>query len=392
MGYVLAPQMRVGVPKETATGEHRVALVPEVVGKLRAKGLEVLVQSGAGEEALLSDEAFVEAGARIAGDAAEVWSSDVVVTIAPPSEEEVGRLGQGSILIGFLAPLTSPRTTRALAGARATAFAMEAIPRISRAQSMDALSSQSNVAGYRAALLGAESMGRFYPMLMTAAGTIPPAKVLVLGAGVAGLQALATAKRLGARTTGYDVRPEVAEQVQSLGAQWLDLGLEASGEGGYARELTEEERARQQQALTEAIKGFDVVITTALVPGRPAPKLVTEEAVRGMKAGSVIIDLAGESGGNCELTEPGETVVRHGVRIVSPLNLPATMPEHSSQLFARNVLALLDLFVGEDGKLKLDFEDEIVAGACVVREGEIVHPGAKAAVEAAAGASAGGDS
>jgi H+-translocating NAD(P) transhydrogenase subunit alpha len=391
MGYVLAPQMRVGVPKETATGEHRVALVPEVVGKLKAKGLEVLVQSGAGEDALLSDEAFVEAGAEIAKDAAEVWSSEVVVTIAPPSEEEVGRLGQGSILIGFLAPLTSPRTTRALAGAKATAFAMEAIPRISRAQSMDALSSQSNVAGYRAALLGAEQMGRFYPMLMTAAGTIPPAKVLVLGAGVAGLQALATAKRLGARTTGYDVRPEVAEQVQSLGAQWLDLGLEASGEGGYARELTEEERARQQQALTDAIKGFDVVITTALVPGRPAPRLVTEEAVRGMKAGSVIVDLAGESGGNCELTEPGETVVRHGVRIVSPLNLPASMPEHSSQLFARNVLALLDLFVGEDGKLKLDFEDEIVAGACVVREGEIVHPGAKAAVEAAAGAPAGGD-
>ena len=226
---------------------------------------------------------------------------------------------------------------------------MEAIPRISRAQAMDALSSQSNVAGYRAALLGAEEMGRFYPMLMTAAGTIPPAKVLVLGVGVAGLQALATAKRLGARTTGYDVRPEVAEQVESLGAQWLDLGLEASGEGGYARELTEEERARQQQALTDAIKGFDVVITTALVPGRPAPRLVTAEAVEGMKPGSVIVDLAGEAGGNCELTEPGETVVRHDVKIVSPLNLPASMAEHSSQLFARNVLALLELFVGEDG-------------------------------------------
>ena len=256
---------------------------------------------------------------------------------------------------------------------------MEAIPRISRAQSMDALSSQANVAGYKAALLGAEQMGRFYPMLMTAAGTIPPAKVLVLGVGVAGLQALATAKRLGARTTGYDVRPEVAEQVQSLGAQWLDLGLEASGEGGYARELTEEERASQQQALTDAIKGFDVVITTALVPGRPAPKLVTAEAVEGMKAGSVIVDLAGEAGGNCELTEPGETVVRHDVKIVSPLNLPASMPEHASQLFARNVLALLELLVGEDGSLKLDFEDEIVAGACIVRDGEIVNAGAKAA-------------
>jgi NAD(P) transhydrogenase subunit alpha len=374
--------MRVGVPKETAAGEHRVALVPEVVGKLKAKGLDVVVQSGAGADALLPDDAFAEAGAQITADAKEIWSSDVVVTIAPPTPADIAQLGAGSILIGFLAPLTSPQTTTALAQAKATAFAMEAIPRISRAQSMDALSSQSNVAGYKAALLGAENMGRFYPMLMTAAGTIPPAKVLVLGAGVAGLQALATAKRLGARTTGYDVRPEVAEQVQSLGAMWLDLGLEAAGEGGYARELTEEERARQQQALTDAIKGFDVVITTALVPGRPAPKLVTEEAVRGMKPGSVIVDLAGESGGNCEVTEPGQTVIRHDVKIVSPLNLPATMPEHSSQLFARNVLALLDLFVGEDGALKLDFEDEIVAGACVVREGEIVHPGAKTAVEA----------
>jgi NAD(P) transhydrogenase subunit alpha len=376
--------MRIGVPKETAAGEHRVALVPEVVSKLKAKGLDVVVQDGAGADALLPDRAFVEAGARMTPDAADIWSSDVVVTIAPPDPQQIRGLGSGSILIGFLAPLTSPQTTRALADAKATAFAMEAIPRISRAQSMDALSSQSNVAGYKAALLGAETMGRFYPMLMTAAGTIPPAKVLVLGVGVAGLQALATAKRLGARTTGYDVRPEVAEQVQSLGAQWLDLGLEASGEGGYARELTEEERARQQQALTDAIKGFDVVITTALVPGRPAPKLVTAEAVEGMKPGSVIVDLAGEAGGNCELTVPGETVVRHDVKIISPLNLPASMAEHSSQLFARNVLALLDLFVGEDGALQLDFDDEIVAGACIVRDGEIVHAGAKAAVEAAA--------
>jgi H+-translocating NAD(P) transhydrogenase subunit alpha len=385
--------MRIGVPKETAAGEHRVALVPEVVSKLGAKGLDVLVQSGAGADALLPDAAYAEAGAQIAGtperpeaggqlDLADVWGADVVVKIAPPDSEEIRRLGSGSILIGFLAPLSSPQTTRALADAGATAFAMEAIPRISRAQAMDALSSQSNVAGYKAALLGAEQMGRFYPMLMTAAGTIPPAKVLVLGVGVAGLQALATAKRLGARTTGYDVRPEVAEQVESLGAQWLDLGLAASGEGGYARELTAEEREQQQQALTEAIKGFDVVITTALVPGRPAPRLVTAEAVEGMKAGSVIVDMAGEAGGNCELTEPGETVVRHDVKILSPLNLPAGMPEHSSQLFARNVQALLDLFIGEDGELHLDFDDEIVSGACIVRDGEIVHPGAKAAVEA----------
>jgi NAD(P) transhydrogenase subunit alpha len=376
--------MRIGVPKESATREHRVALVPEVVGKLKAKGVDVLVQRGAGADALLPDEEFEQAGASLTDDAREVWGSDVVVTITPPAPEQIAALGGSSIVIGFLAPLTSPESTRALAEAGVTALAMEAIPRISRAQSMDALSSQSNVAGYRAALLGAQEIGRFYPMLMTAAGTIPPAKVLVLGVGVAGLQALATAKRLGARTTGYDVRPEVAEQVSSLGAQWLDLGLEASGEGGYARELTDEERARQQQALTDAIKGFDVVITTALVPGRPAPKLVTEEAVEGMKPGSVIVDLAGEAGGNCELTEPGETVVRHDVKIVAPLNLPATMAEHASQLFARNVLALLELIVAEDGSLNLDFEDEVIAGACVVREGEIVHPGAKATVEAAA--------
>jgi NAD(P) transhydrogenase subunit alpha len=374
--------MRIGVPKETAAGEHRVALVPEVVGKLKDRELEVAVQAQAGAGALIPDEAYAAAGAAIVADPAEVWRADVVVTISPPDPEQVRALGSGSVLVGFLAPLTSPATTRALADAGATAFAMEAIPRITRAQSMDALSSQSNVAGYRAALLGAEELGRFYPMLMTAAGTIPPAKVLVLGVGVAGLQAIATAKRLGARVTGYDVRPEVAEQVESLGAQWLDLGVQASGEGGYARELTEEERARQQQALTDAIKGFDAVITTALVPGRPAPRLVTAEAVEGMKAGSVIVDLAGEAGGNAELTEPGQTVVRHDVKIVSPLNLPAEMAEHSSQLFARNVLALLELLIGEQGELNLDFDDEIIRGACIVREGEVVHDGARAALEA----------
>ncbi len=380
--------MRIGVPKETAAGEHRVALVPEVVSKLQTKGLDAVVQRGAGADALLPDEAFADAGAQLSDDTTAIWACDVVVKIAPPDPEEVRALASGSILVGFLAPLTSPQTTRALADAGATAFAMEAIPRISRAQSMDALSSQSNVAGYEAALLGAISMGRFYPMLMTAAGTIPPAKVLVLGAGVAGLQALATAKRLGARTTGYDVRPEVAEQVQSLGAQWLDLGLQASGEGGYARELTAEERLAQQQALTDAIKTFDVVITTALVPGRPAPKLVTEEAVRGMKPGSVVVNLAGESGGNCECSQPGQTVIRHDVRILAPLDLPARMPEHASQLFARNVLALLELFIGEDRTLHLDFDDEIVAGACIVREGQIVHAGARAAVDADTGGSA----
>jgi NAD(P) transhydrogenase subunit alpha len=356
--------MRIGVPKETAQDERRVALVPEVVRKLTAKDHEVVVEAGAGEHALIPDELFTEAGATI-GDP---YSADIVVRVAVPSDEEVGRLRSGQILIGFLAPLSKPELKDRLKAAGVTALAMESIPRISRAQSMDALSSQANVGGYKAALLGAEHSTRFYPMLMTAAGTIPPAKVLVLGVGVAGLQALATAKRLGAQTTGYDVRPEVAEQVQSLGAKWLDLGIEAAGEGGYARELTDEEKAQQQQALTDAIKTFDVVITTALVPGRKAPTLVTAEAVEGMKPGSVIIDLAGEAGGNCELTEPGQVAVKHDVTIVSPLNLPATMPEHASALYARNVQALLELIAGEDGQANLNFDDEIIAGACITRE------------------------
>jgi NAD(P) transhydrogenase subunit alpha len=372
--------MFVGVPKETAEGERRVALVPDVVRRLRGHGVEVLVEAGAGAGAMIPDGLYEEAGARVAG-AAEVWAAPVVAKVAPPSSEEIAQLKAGGVLIAFLAPLSNAESTQGLAKANVTAFAMEAIPRISRAQAMDALSSQSNVAGYRAALLGAEHLGRFYPMLMTAAGTIPPAKVLVLGAGVAGLQALATARRLGAQTTGYDVRPEVAEQVRSLGAGWLDLGIEAAGEGGYARELTDEEKAAQQQALTDAIKGFDVVITTALVPGRPAPKLVTAEAVEGMKPGSVIIDLAGETGGNCELTTPGETTVEHDVTIASPLNLPAAMPEHASQLYARNVQALLELMLDDDGALKLDFADEIIAGACITRDGEIVNAGARALVE-----------
>jgi NAD(P) transhydrogenase subunit alpha len=355
-------------------------MVPDVVKRLAAKDVEVVVESGAGEAALIPDALFEEAGATI-GDP---WSADVVAKVAAPTEDEIAKLGNNTVLIGFLAPLTSPETTRALANGGVTAFAVEAIPRISRAQSMDALSSQSNVAGYKAALLGAQHSTRFYPMLTTAAGTIPPAKVLVLGGGVAGLQALATARRLGARTTGYDVRPEVAEQVRSLGANWLDLGIEAAGEGGYARELSDEEKAQQQQALTDAIKEFDVVITTALVPGRRAPTLVTAEAVEGMKPGSVIVDLAGESGGNCELTEPGEVVVKHDVTIVSPLNLPATMPEHASQLYARNVQSLLELMLDDEGNLSLDFDDEVIAGACVTRDGEIVHEGARKTVEAGA--------
>lgn len=361
--------MRIGVPKETTADERRVALVPEVVKKLVAKGHEVVVEGGAGEAALVPDGLFADAGATI-GDP---WGAEVVVKVAPPTAEELSHLSGGKTLIGFLNPRGNPDGLQAVAATGATAFAMEAIPRISRAQSMDALSSQSNVAGYKSALLGAEHATRFYPMLMTAAGTIPPAKVLVLGIGVAGLQALATARRLGAQTTGYDVRPETAEQVESLGAKWLDLGIEAAGEGGYARELTDEERAQQQQNLEEAIKGFDVVITTALVPGRPAPRLVTAAAVEGMKPGSVIVDLAGETGGNCELTEPGQVVVKHNVTIVSPLNLAATMPEHASALYARNLQALIDLIADDESAAYApDFEDEIIAGACVVKDGEVL--------------------
>jgi NAD(P) transhydrogenase subunit alpha len=291
-----------------------------------------------------------------------------VVKVNPPTADEIGLLKPESTIVGFLAPRTRPEVADGLRLAGVTGFAMEAIPRISRAQAMDALSSQANVAGYKAVLLAASESTRFFPMLTTAAGTVKPASVLVLGVGVAGLQALATAKRLGGKTTGYDVRPEVADQVRSVGAQWLNLGIDAAGEGGYARELTDAERAEQQDALEKAITGFDVVITTALVPGRPAPRLVTAAAVEGMKPGSVVIDLAGETGGNCELTEPGKTVVRHDVTIVSPLNLPATMPEHASELYAKNIASFLDLLI-QDGDVAPDFDDEVVAASCVTREG-----------------------
>ena len=356
----------VGVVAESGADERRVALVPKAAAALLKNAIEVVVESGAGERALLPDDLYTDAGASI-GDA---WSADVVVKVAPPTPEEVAKLRTGQTLVGFLAPRNADNQIGALKQAGVQAFAVEAIPRISRAQVMDALSSQANVAGYKAVVLAASESTRFFPMLTTAAGTVKPASVLVLGVGVAGLQALATAKRLGGRTTGYDVRPEVADQVRSVGAQWLNLDgndVVAAGEGGYARELSEDERAQQQKQLEQAIAGFDVVITTALVPGRPAPRLVTAAAVEGMRAGSVVVDLAGETGGNCELTEPGRTVVRHGVTIASPLNLPATMPEHSSELYSKNVTALLELLI-TDGVLAPDFDDEVVAGACVTRE------------------------
>jgi H+-translocating NAD(P) transhydrogenase subunit alpha len=381
--------MRIGVPKETVEGERRVALVPEVARKLTSAGHAVLVQAGAGAEAMIPDGHFADAGATVTDDLAAIWGSDVVVKVAPPAADELVRLGRESVLVGFLQPLTNGEGVRALAVSGVTGFALELVPRISRAQSMDALSSQSNIAGYRAALMGAQELGRFYPMLMTAAGTVRPATVLVLGVGVAGLQAIATARRLGAVVQGFDVRAAVKEQVESLGASFLefDVGGDLEGEGGYAKELTVEQQARQQELMAEAIGRVDVVITTALVPGRRAPILVTEDAVRRMKPGSVVVDLAGEAGGNCELSEPGQTVIRHDVKILAPLNVPSTMAEHASQLYARNIEALLGLMV-RDGELSLDFEDEVIAGACVTRNGEIVHEGAKAAASAGASQSA----
>jgi NAD(P) transhydrogenase subunit alpha len=356
--------MRIGVPTETAAGERRVALVGDVVRRLVAADHEVVVESGAGLRAGASDEAYVAAGARI-GDP---WGAEVIAKVAPPSAGEIAMLGSGVTLIGFLAPLTNRPGLEAIAATGATALAMESIPRISRAQSMDALSSQATVSGYKAVLIGANELGRFFPMFMTAAGTVPPAQVLVLGAGVAGLQAIATARRLGAVVTGFDIRSAVKEQIQSLGARFFEVeGLgDAEAAGGYARELTPEEQEMQRRALSVQMGKSDVIVTTALVPGRPAPKLVPASAVAAMKPGSVIVDLAGEAGGNCEVARPGETYTTdNGVIVATPLNLPSTMAEHASALYARNVLALIEL--------GFDFEDEVVAGACVVRDGKVVE-------------------
>jgi NAD(P) transhydrogenase subunit alpha len=384
--------MQIGVPKETAEGERRVALVPDVVRKLAAAAgdqdvaqNEVIVERGAGEGALIPDAHYEEAGAKLAQGADEVYGAQMVVKVAPPSPEEITRLSEGAVLVGFLQPLTNAEGIRAIAQTGATSFALESVPRISRAQSMDALSSQSNVAGYRAALIGAQELGRFYPMLMTAAGTIRPATVLVLGAGVAGLQAIATARRLGAVVQGFDVRAAVKEQVESLGATFLefDLGGDLEGTGGYAKELTPEQQELQQKLMAEAIGKVDVVITTALVPGRRAPILVTEEAVKLMKPGSVVVDLAAEQGGNCELTEPGRTILAHDVKVAGPLNIPSTMAEHASQLYARNIESLLGLMI-KDGQLELDFDDEVIAGACITRDGEIVNEAARQAAGAGA--------
>jgi NAD(P) transhydrogenase subunit alpha len=357
--------MKVGVPKETAQGERRVALVPDLVSKL--DGIEVVVEQGAGSAASFTDDAFTEAGASI-GDP---WAADLVAKVRKPSNDEVGKLRDGQVLIGFLQPLTDKEGIERLASRGVTAFAMESIPRITRAQSMDALSSQATVSGYKAVVLAADRLPKFLPMLVTAAGTVVPAKVLVIGAGVAGLQAIATARRLGAVVSGFDVRPVVKEQVESLGAKFLELGVVGEEtEGGYARELSEEEQRRQQEELEARIGDFDVVITTALIPGRPAPKLIPQSAIESMRPGSVIIDLAAEAGGNADLTRPDEDVTHNGVTIIGPTNLPSSMPYHASQLYARNVTALVN-HLAPEGELALDFEDEITAGACVTRKEEV---------------------
>jgi NAD(P) transhydrogenase subunit alpha len=360
--------VKIGVPRETAQGERRVALVPEVVAKLVGAGHEVVVERGAGSAASFEDAAYEEAGATLADSA---WDVAAVVKVRAPTAEESDRLQSGTVLIGFLQPLTDREGIERLAGRGVVAFAMESVPRITRAQSMDALSSQATVGGYKAALIAADRLPRFLPMLTTAAGTVQPAKALVLGAGVAGLQAIATARRLGAVVHGFDVRPAVKEQVESLGAKFLDLGVRGEETaGGYAAELTPEQQAQQQAELEKRLPDYDIVITTAAIPGRPAPKLIPAAAVRAMRPGSVIVDLAAETGGNCELTEPGQEVVREGVLIVGTLNLPSEMPYHASQLYARNVQALLT-HLAPEGELVLDFDDEITAGACVTRTASV---------------------
>ena len=371
----------IAVPRESAEGERRVALVPDTVGRLIKAGHTIRIERGAGTNAGFPDNLYSDAGAQVVDHGALFGGADLVVRVGRPNDAELDEMPQGTALVGLLAPLGDPGYVEKLAAHKLRALSMDAIPRITRAQAMDVLSSQSNIAGYKAVILAAEQLPKFFPMLTTAAGTIPPAKVLILGAGVAGLQAIATARRLGAVVSGYDVRAVVKEQVQSLGATFLefDLGGDAEAKGGYAKELTPEQAERQRQWMADHIGNSDVVIPTALVPGRRAPILITEEAVRKMRPGSVIVDVAADAGGNCALTKPGEIIVANGVTIVGTKNLPATMPLHASQLYSRNVFALLDVLV-KDGKLTLDRNDEIVRDTLLTQDGEILHEPTKAAM------------
>jgi H+-translocating NAD(P) transhydrogenase subunit alpha len=381
--------MRIGVPKETFPGETRVAVVPSSLGSLKKAGATVAIERGAGEAAGFPDEAFSSQGAEITSRDDIFRNADVVLQVrTPPANPDAGRseivrLREGQVLIGLAEPLSSPEATRAVAERGATLFAMELIPRITRAQSMDVLSSMATIAGYKAVLLAASALPRMFPMLMTAAGTIAPAKVFIVGAGVAGLQAISAARRLGAKVEAYDVRPAVKEQVQSLGAKFVELPLEAADaedKGGYAKAQDESFYRRQREMMLRVVAANDVVITTALVPGRKAPVLVTEEMVRGMQPGSVVVDLAAERGGNCELTEPDRTVVRHGVTIVGPTNLPATVPYHASQMYSKNITTFLLHLLKPAGRerpaaaLVIDTGDEITRETLVTQSGDIVHP------------------
>ncbi len=361
------------VAREVRPGERRVALVPEVAKRLAARGAQICIETGVGLEAGYPDASF-EAAEVFANPAGLLAQADVSLVVNPPDREQIERLREGSALIGFLDPHGDPQRFAMLAERKISAFSVELIPRISRAQAMDALSSQANIAGYKAVLLGAGHLGKFFPMLTTAAGTIRPSKVLVIGAGVAGLQAIATARRLGAVVEGYDVRAAVKEQVESLGARFVDTEVSAEGSGGYARELTTEEQAQQQQILARHITAADVIISTAAIPGRPAPRIITRDMVAKMRGGSVIVDLAAESGGNCELAEAGKVVRHGGVLIDGPINLPGRMGSHGSELYAKNLLALLELLI-DDGAIKIDLEDEIINESLVTHEGAARHAG-----------------
>ncbi len=376
--------MRVGIPKETLPGERRVAAVPDTVSKMTKAGTQVVVEAGAGKEAFIDDKEFEAAGATIASSAQALLSeADVLLKVNRPTTDEIGQMKAGAILVSFLQPLASPEIIKKLAEQKITALSMEMVPRITRAQRMDALSTMSTVAGYKAVLMAANASGRFFPMLSTAAGTIRPAKAIVIGAGVAGLQAIATAKRLGAVVTAFDVRPAVGEQVKSLGAEFVALDVayeQAEDVGGYAKELSPEFYKKEQDLIRKHSKDADVIITTALIPGKRAPILITEEMVREMKPGSVIVDMSVEQGGNCALSEMGKEAVKHGVTIIGLLNIPSAMPVHASQLYAQNVLAFLNLLSPDGKTVEIDPSDEIIKGSLITHNGEIVHPAVKKAV------------
>ncbi len=378
--------MIIGIPREAAAGEQRVALIPDVVRRIVTDEVKVHVQTGAGSAAAFPDALYGEAGATLVADAGTLWrEADVVVKIQPPTDEELARIRRGLVVIGMFQPLTSPELVNDLAERGATSFSLDMLPRITRAQPMDVLSSMSTVAGYKAVLIAAGTIGKFFPMLMTAAGTIRPATVLVLGAGVAGLQAIATARRLGAVVEAFDVRPVVKEQVESLGAKFLApeaVSEEAAGEGGYAKALSEEQHKQELELIHSRIRDVDAVITTALIPGKPAPVLVTEAMVKDMRPGSVIVDLAAVAGGNCPLARPGEQVTAHGVTILGPVNLPSSMPNHASLMYAKNMASFLAHLV-QDGAVKLDFEDEITSGTCITHDGRVVSAATRKSLEEA---------